>query len=224
MKSPGMRKTALAAVVAAVCMVSPARGEVLFSDDFDVDAASSVLNFTSFLNWTVTQGSVDYIRSGDYGITCAGGAGGCVDMDGSSLGAAGRIESNTIFDFETGSKYILTLEYSGNQRDPTPDQIAFGITGLDRFALYDVEPLDPFVSRSISYTFESPHTGRIFVGDPNPSADFFGVILDNVALRLPEPGTLGLLGLVLAGIVIGGRKEAAGPGKREGPGRSGGLA
>ena len=60
----GIRWTVAALLAAVVASSVPAHADTLFSDNFDADSASSVLNFNSFVNWNVINGSVDYIRNG----------------------------------------------------------------------------------------------------------------------------------------------------------------
>ena len=73
------------------------------------------MNFNGLINWTVSGGTIDYIRSGGFGIACVGGTGGCLDMDGST-GNAGRITSRQLFTFDSGVQYFIELMLSGNQR------------------------------------------------------------------------------------------------------------
>jgi hypothetical protein len=206
-----------AAVFAATAALSlslhgPAHAAVVFTDTFDADAASSVLNFNAFNNWTVSGGTVDYIRSGGFGINCVGGSGGCVDMDGSS-GDAGRLSSKTLFNFGARDTvfYSLTVDLSGNQRGGAPDTVTFGVEGGPQTTIA-LGVFEPFATYGFNFDFGAATSGRIIV--EGAGGDNFGGILDNVVLSvtrigaLPEPGTAALLALVLAGIATTGGRRA----------------
>jgi hypothetical protein len=204
---------AAAAFAASVWIQTPAHAAVIFSDNFDTDSAVTVLNFNAFNNWTVVNHpteTVDYIRSGGFGISCFGGTGGCVDLDGST-GNAGRMVSNTIFDFEAGVVYTLSAQVSGNQRGGADDAFEMGVEGLASVALSPIAPSDPFTTRTLSFVSALPFSGRLFIQDGNPGGDNIGPILDNVVLSdnrtVPEPGTLALLALGLAVLAIRRREH-----------------
>lgn len=209
-------KTAAAAVLATALMSPLAQASVLFSDDFNADAATSALNFTGLLNWTVSDGTIDYIRSGGFGITCAGGSGGCLDMDG-SRGDAGRITSTQAFTLASGFDYVLNVALSGNQRGGATDSVKIGmvnlVTGAEYFMLAGpLAPADPFTASTLSFTSAiGAGSWHIFV--EGVGGDNVGAILDNVALRdspvrtsVPEPATLLLAGLALGGIAAARRR------------------
>lgn len=93
-----MRLIAAGVAVVGLTTLPTQAATILFQDDFDTDNATSVPNFNAFNNWTVSSGTVDYVRSGDFGISCVGGAGGCVDLDGSTAdgGRMTSVESLTL--------------------------------------------------------------------------------------------------------------------------------
>lgn len=74
--------------------------------------------------WVIDNGSIDAIPQGDAGLSCLGGTGGCVDMDGST-GNAGRM---TTMQFFGAGDYELSFFYSGNQRGGASDSfdVVFG--------------------------------------------------------------------------------------------------
>ena len=69
---------------------------------------------------------MDLVHSGDFGITCFGGAGSCVDLDGST-NASGTLNSVS-FAFSAGQSVTLSWELSGNQRGGGPDEFNAGFT------------------------------------------------------------------------------------------------
>lgn len=201
----------LGSLVGGLLTSGAGMGAVLFQDNFDTDAAISILNFNALNNWSVSGGTIDYIRSGGFGITCFGGAGGCVDMDGST-GNAGRITSNQVFSFVTGRTYTLSAQVSGNQRGGLVDFLDAG-TDVGSF-VGNFGPLasgDPFAPVTLVFTPSSDFSARIFF--EGLGGDNIGPILDNVVLSdnqqngIPEPATLLLAGIGIAAMGLGRRKR-----------------
>jgi hypothetical protein len=216
MEGAVMKSKALG-LLAVSLLVGPAvaHGAIIFQDNFDADSGASVLNFSALANWTVGGGTIDYIRNGGFGISCVGGTGGCLDMDGSS-GNAGRITSTAIFNFDVGTTYTLSAQISGNQRGGAADSILIGFidtaTSAESFAtLSGFNANDPFALREVVFSGFSGTYRLFFEG---VGGDNIGVILDNVVFSsngssaVPEPGTLGLLGLGLAGMGLSRRRKS----------------
>ena len=117
------RFRSFAVALASLLVATTAQAQVLLSDSFTgLNGGNSQLNYTAFPNWTVLAGTVDLIKSGDFGITCAGGTGSCVDMDG-SRSAAGTIGTQTFF-FGAGETFTLSFDLSGNQRGGAQDSFS----------------------------------------------------------------------------------------------------
>jgi len=199
---------ATAAVVLAGLAAAPAQAGVIFSDNFDADAVASALNFSGLINWTVSGGTIDYIRSGGFGISCVGGTGGCLDMDGSTSNA-GRITSKQLYDFDDGVEYFIDAALSGNQRGGASDTVTVGLI-RESDGLELVTPLGPFApgapfSVSTANFFGENATGEWRLFFEGIGGDNVGAILDNVVLRddraapVPEPATLLLASIALLG-------------------------
>ncbi len=198
--------TAAAAALAATLAAAPAQAGIIFSDYFDADNASSALNFDNLINWTVSGGTIDYIRSGGFGINCVGGTGGCLDMDGSTNNA-GRITTRQVFDFDDGVEYIFEMALSGNQRGGASDTVTYGLINVDT-GFESVQTAGPLAPSAPFATFSGSLLGQNFAGNwrffiEGAGGDNIGAILDNVVLRdnrtvnVPEPATLLLSGLAL---------------------------
>ncbi len=160
-------------------------GAIIFSDDFDAETGSG-LNYNSFSNWNVTDGTVDLIANGNYGLLCYGGAGKCVDMDGSTSNA-GTLTTMQAFTLIPGT-YVLTFAISGNKRNAAADSMTVSLGSLftETFTKSASDPyemitrtIDVFTTQSASLSFA--HAG----------GDNLGIMLDNVTLAsVPVPSAI----------------------------------
>jgi hypothetical protein len=208
-----MNKNAVGGLLfaAAVAVAAPSQATLLFADDFDADAGGNVLNFNSLLHWNVLGGTIDYIRSGGYGISCSGGAGGCIDMLGST-GTAGMLVSKQSFHLLPGVAYTLSAQVSGNQRGAAANDFTYGfvdaVTG-NLFASgtqYAIPAADPFGPTGLGVQVGgSARDLRLFF--QSAGTNNMGPILDNVSFSdnlsaIPEPGALALLGLGAVALAV----------------------
>jgi len=210
-----MRK--LLVTVAALTAIAGAANASGFSDNFNSEAGgNSSLNYTGFANWNVTSGSVDVVKTGDFGIVCAGGSGSCVDLDGSTS-QGGIIQTNS-YAFGAGDTVKLSWELSGAQRGVTASDgflagFTFGsATSVSDYTLggaygnfnfggftttgtvttTNIGGATPFQLYSLSFKALSAGTLTARIGDAFPNNnDNVGPILDNVNLSItnavPEP-------------------------------------
>jgi len=179
-------------------------GVIMFQDNFNGDLGTSSLNFTSFTNWTVSNGTVDYIRTPNvWSIdSCLDG---CVDMDGST-GNGGRMTTNAIFNLLATNTYKISIDVSGNQRNQTAENLTFGFPS---FALFNYGGITSDFFTTYTSTF-SGITALSSLILETASNDNIGAIVDNVVLEcvtceipsVPEPGLFGLMGLGLLGLAI----------------------
>jgi hypothetical protein len=210
-------KSKILGLLAAGLLGGPtmANAVTVFTDNFA--GVSSSLN-TAPAGWQVVigTGSVDTIANGGFGLTCRGATGGCVDLDGSTSNA-GNLRTTATFGFSSGVGYSLTAYLSGNQRGAAPDSLTFGISdgssNLCSTAVSGVAASAPFAQYTCFFTAASNFSGFIFFD--HAGGDNIGMILDDVRLEsrengtsVPEPGTLALLGLGLAGLGFSRRRKA----------------
>lgn len=189
-----------------------ANAAVIFSEDFDDEAAGgSVLNFTAFDQFSVTQGFVDIIQSGGFFINCVGMTGGCVDLDGSTSSNPTSALTSDPISFQPGVTYTLSFDISGDQRqraqsNTTLASITNGVLAPQTISMLST---DPFQTFSFSFSVASVTLASILFATPGQS-DAFGLILDNVLLTsgaappvpLPAAAPLMLLGLSGLGLAM----------------------
>lgn len=231
-----MRQFLLAA--AAIACAVPAGATVVYSNNFDSENnGNSALNYNGFNGLTVTDGTVDLVKSGDFGITCAGGSGACVDLDGSTSDA-GLVSSNSV-SFAKGDRVSLSFDFSGNQRDTPPNDgfrtrflfsgmvsgrfgsnsTTFGLQDYGTFSnpsgvrvdIYNIPPA--FAMTDFTFFFDAYSAGSITFSFQDFGNDNVGVVIDNLSLdvsAIPEAGTWAMMiaGFGLAGAAMRRRRAA----------------
>lgn len=230
-----MHKSTIAAFALAA-FATPASAAVVYSNNFDAEnGGNTALNYNSFNGLTVTDGTVDLVKSGDYGIICAGGAGACVDLDGST-NDAGLTSSNS-FAFNAGERVALSFNFSGNQRGGSSDSFIFGFdfagmtsgtygynstsfgnNNLGAFNSNSIElsvnGISPgFAMTDFEFYFVADNAGSLTFRFQDTGNDNIGVILDNVSLAaVPEPSTWAMLilGFGVVGAAARRRRRTAG--------------
>lgn len=214
-----MRKLFLTALAAA-CAV-PAHAGVVYSNDFNSEnGGNTALNYNGFNGLTVSGGTVDLVKSGDFGITCAGGSGACVDLDGSTSDS-GLVSSNS-YAFNAGDRVALSLLFSGNQRNTPPNDsftISFDFTGpvsgtygatsstlgnlnfgsfsnLSTLSVNISNIAPNFAMTDFTFFFDATSAGSAGFGLQDGGNDNVGTVVDNLALSVgavPEPATWAMM-------------------------------
>jgi hypothetical protein len=210
-----MRRFLIAALAGLAAIAgSAAQAATIFSEGFDAENGGvSFLNYTGFAQFTVANGIVDLVATPDFGITCAGGSGACVDLDGSIPGTdpTSSLVSDVI-NFVPGVIYTLSFDISGNQRNSNSDTTIYSISGgvLASTAI-TLAGGAPFQTVSQSFSVLSATLASIIFFTPDAS-DNIGLILDNVRIEatpIPLPAAAPIFLAGLAGLAFSRRRRAA---------------
>jgi hypothetical protein len=166
------------------------------------DELTPALNATNIGAFTVTSGSVDVVGGGLYGYLCvAPESGNCVDLNGST-GTAGQISSASLT-LDPGT-YTLSFDLIGDQRgSPASATVTLGSLYDQTFVLASGDVTSGIVNTTINVGTTTV-VPLIFTSNINSNV---GLLLDNVSLvstpvSTPEPGTLVMLGIGLAGLMF----------------------
>jgi hypothetical protein len=189
----------------------------IYTQTFDGlgEPGKSIEDFNSFPVAVVSSGSVDLVASGDYGITCAGGGGKCVDLNGTS-GVGGTVDLASLGGLRDG-EYRVSFELSGNQRGSSgfpgatdSDTLELDIGG--KIHSFTKAPDEGFKLYTIAFIVDAQNP--VFsIGfrhiDILPN-DNIGLILDNVTLSsVPLPATAPLFLTAIAALSAFKRRRKA---------------
>lgn len=181
---------------------------IIFADNFDT-AGGTQLNWDGGANWSVQNGTVDLVATGDYGIDCLGNTGHCVDLDGSRR-QAGELMSMNLGPLGPG-EYKFSYWLSGNQRRNNTDvsfAVSLGNGGILSMMTHQLLGSDGWQKYTQTFILTQV-TNPVNLNFSHLGGDNVGIMLDNVQLRVSEPGVLALLGLGLLVAARRSRKQRA---------------
>jgi hypothetical protein len=201
---------AVASALAALPAASFA-GTTLLNENFN--ELTPMLTATSVGEFSAIGGTnVDIVGGALFGSLCvAPESGNCIDLDGSNGNPQGILRSNSAFSLVPGVNYYLSFDLIGSQRGLTTSAtVTFG--SYDKvFTLVSGDVTSGVVSDQL-ITVSAPTTAYLTFASNTPGN--VGTLLDNVVLSsapstsVPEPATLGLLGLGFAGLGLRRRRRA----------------
>ena len=181
---------------------APAHAVTVFSDSFDGEAGgTTVLNYNAFANWNVEFGTVDLLRDpNQFGITCAGGGGSCVDLDGST-GEPGFLTTKQSFAYNAGDVITVNFDASGSQRSGDYGVIAFifGNTFGNFSETFELPANAPFGNYMTTFQFDTSGEFQLAFhsNTAGPGTSNIGLVLDNVSLDIspavPEPASWAMM-------------------------------
>lgn len=229
-----MRGSIMFVFAALAIAANPGAAQVLFSQDFN--SLPSGIPAASVPGFTVT-GTVDVVKMpNSFGISCTGGTGGCLDLDGTP--GPGSMTTTSI-NYLAGRQLQLSFDMSGNQRDQSSDLFQWtfalaapsdiqgflctsGFVGCPAPGNYFGVVSPGFYSETVagsrgwlSYAMQfTPTTaGSLTMTFRTNSADNIGPLIDNVLVSqgaIPEPSSWAMLiaGFGLVGAVSRRRRFA----------------
>ncbi len=170
---------------------------ILFEDDFNSEnGGAPTLNYSGFINWDLTDGSVDLIGNGYYDFYPDEGL--YIDLDGSTSNA-GRLESKVTFELNPGI-YVLEFDLAGHS-SRGPNTLNISIGSVFEESITSTETNSVLTTYSHSFNVLEAATGKITFD--HSGGDNQGITLDNVSLssEVPIPSGVWLLCTGLIGLV-----------------------
>ena len=194
-----MKKAIFAIIVISLMLVSGnSFASVIFQDNFNLEhGGTGILNYNSFTNWGVTNGTVDLIGTNFYDLFPGNGL--YVDLDGST-GNAGVMTTKNTITLAPGS-YVLSFYLGGNHRTNTPDSVVVKSNIGSYSETFTIGRNDPLTKFAKTFNITSAINANLSF--ENLGGDNMGAILDKVELATatPEPASMSLLVLGLAGLL-----------------------
>jgi hypothetical protein len=155
----GRRLGVAAAVLAGVLMAAPAaQAALVFSNGFNSEHGGVPVADHTPGGFTVVSGSVDLLQHGASGVSCAGGFGQCIDLEGSLGYGLIRLETGHAFAVKAGDQVTLAFDLSGNQRSEIPTSDGF----LAGFLFSKLLDLSVVLSGASTAVFDMPAPANNF--------------------------------------------------------------
>lgn len=191
---------AVALAVVVLC-ASPAKASIVFQDNFNSEnGGAGALNYASFANWTVSDGSVDLIGNGFFDFYSGNGL--YVDLDGTTSDAATLTSTSLAL---APGNYVLSFSLGVNGSGNNDFLLTLGSFFSETFDQSDAGGAPNFATITRSFTIGS--SGNESLVFAHSGGDNFGLIIDNVVLSrddpgvVPEPASVVSVCLLLIGVV-----------------------
>ncbi|HEX8318049.1 hypothetical protein [Longimicrobium sp.] len=159
------------------CNSPTAPPEVLMVESFNMENSGLYkLNYTGFVNWDVTSGSVDLVGTAPFDDFLPKAQGLYVDLDGTTK-AAGTLRSKQRFDLKPGT-YRLEFRMSGTPRPNQPPntmRISVGSAFSETVTLQSYAPLTTFAR-----TFRVRSTQQAHLEFAHAGGDDYGNFIDDI--------------------------------------------
>lgn len=144
------------------------------------------LDYTDFINWTVTAGHVDLFAPDLFDVLPGNGS--YVSMVSNIAPYTGELTSNDSFTFTAGETYRISFYLAGNQRMDLGNQnltvkIGDGTVFSQIVSIQDFE--QNFTKFSYNFTPQVDVTGQLIFTElgNNAQGSYFGLLLDNIAIE-----------------------------------------
>jgi hypothetical protein len=166
-------------------------GAPIFFDDFNGENGGvGALNYSSFLKWNVSDGTVDLIGNGFHDFLPGNGL--YVDMDGSTNNA-GKMITSQVISLQAGT-YELSYMLAGNHRNGSQETVDVEVTVGIFSASHSLTQNAPFTLFTQQFTLLSAQ--NVAISFAGVGGDNIGMLLDNVKLSaVPAPGAILLAGI-----------------------------
>ncbi|MEM7252866.1 MAG: hypothetical protein AAF493_15730 [Pseudomonadota bacterium] len=180
------------------CASTSVANTVVFFEDFENEnGGQTALDYNRFSQFTGLM--VDLAATPDFGVTCAGGGGLCVDLS-NNAGEFGTLTSNGIA--VSPGPYEFSFDYSGSQTDTGPPRARAAVRVIGTMVSDEVSAdyFDPF--RRFSVSFFVPTASTLALQFECLESSGQCIFIDNVQLAaVPIPAPVFLFGSAM--IVIG---------------------